>query len=113
MAKVMTANLRRLANTLALLSEETDWDMTLRQLNILMLVAKAGDAGMQFESLVRAAQVAPSAVSRTVRKLGPPPYGQRHEGLGLLDLQLDPHDSRRRIITITDKGWDLLRRAAE
>lgn len=109
MAKVFSADLRKLEQAVAVLAEKTDQDMTLRQLRVLLCVARAGDAGMSFEAIVQAMDSAPSSISRTVRKLGPPAYGQIHEGLGLLSLALDPTDARRRVIAITDLGWSLLR----
>lgn len=87
-------------------------DVTLRQLHTLSLVVAAGDVGIDIQKLGEKSHSSPAAISRNVRVLGQHHYDRsKGDGMGLVDIALDPHDNRRRLVTATKAGKQLMEKA--
>lgn len=84
-------------------------DLSIRQLHTLAVVVAAGDAGIDVNKLGRVTVSSSAAVSRNVRVLGTHHYNRsKGDGLGLLTIELDPMDNRRRIARPTERGRDVV-----
>jgi len=84
-------------------------DMTIRQLHTLAVVVAAGDSGIDVSKLGQATVSSSAAVSRNVRVMGAHHYDRsKGDGMGLLSVELDPMDNRRRIARPTQKGRDVV-----
>lgn len=98
----------KLENALAVLASATTSGLPLNHVSILLRVAAAGDQGIDAGKLAEVAGVSPASVSRTTRTLGAVHYNKRHEGFGLVEVQFDPTDNRRRVIRLTADGRALV-----
>lgn len=86
-------------------------DITLRQLHTLAVIVAAGPVGIDVTKVGEATQSSAAAVSRNVRVLGAHHYDRsKGEGMGLISIELDPFDNRRRLAKPTDKGLELLKK---
>lgn len=86
-------------------------DITLRQLHTLAVIVSAGPVGIDVTKVGEATQSSAAAVSRNVRVLGTHHYDRsKGEGMGLISIELDPLDNRRRLAKPTDKGVELLKK---
>lgn len=84
-------------------------DLSIRQLHTLAVVVAAGDAGIDVNKLAQATVSSSAAVSRNVRVLGTHHYDRtKGDGMGLLTIELDPMDNRRRIARPTKRGRDVI-----
>lgn len=106
MANFLPNSLRNLTNAVNLIAERIGRDSTIRQLHVLLTVANAGDNGLTTAELADKTHSSLAATSRNIRVLGSGSLtGARGgEGMGLLFLEVDPADSRRRIVTLTEDG---------
>jgi DNA-binding MarR family transcriptional regulator len=59
------------------------------------------------EDITRIIGLSQSATSRNIKKLAEGIKGQR--GYGLITVNLDPSDGRKRIISLSIKGYELIR----
>lgn len=100
---------RSLRSALTEFAKATTVDLQVRQVMIFLRIAEAGDQGVDAGRLAEDTGASPASVSRTVRTLGEIHYAKQHEGYGLVELQFDPTDNRRRIIKLTPDGRALLR----
>lgn len=107
--KTMVEETRSLRAALTELAKATTVDLQVRQVLILLRVAEAGDQGVDAGRLAEDTGASPASVSRTVRTLGEIHYAKQHEGFGLVELQFDPTDNRKRVIKLTPDGRALLR----
>lgn len=82
----------------AVFTRTEDKEMPLSRLQILLLVAKAGDEGALVRGLIKTSDINQSSVSRSLRNLGATESG------GLVVQKRDPEDPRRVRIYITDRG---------
>jgi DNA-binding MarR family transcriptional regulator len=87
--------------------------MELGQLQILLLILAA--PAVRMTDLRIPTGLTRSAVSRNVQALSNTSYlhgegGERREGLGLVDVAIDPFDARSRVVRPTMKGNALGRR---
>lgn len=84
-------------------------DLTIRQLHTLAVVVAAGDGGIDVNKLSQVTASSSAAVSRNVRVMGSHHYDRtKGDGMGLLTVELDPMDNRRRIAKPTQKGRDVV-----
>lgn len=110
MTTVDISSLRKAAEFLA---DTMGRDVTLRQIHTLIVVAEAGDAGIDVSELGRRTHSSPAAVSRNVRVLGMHHYDRnRGAGMELLEVTLDPADNRRRLVRIAERGRRTVRAVA-
>jgi DNA-binding MarR family transcriptional regulator len=107
--KTLTEESRSLRNALAALAEATTVDLQVRQVMILLRIAEGGDQGVDAGRLAEDTGASPASVSRTVRTLGEIHYSKEHAGFGLVEIQFDPTDNRRRVIKLTPDGRALIR----
>lgn len=103
MANLLTTEVRAAADFLLKLSTTLSQETTIRQAMVLFAVAQAGDSGIDSATLEKKVQMSAAAVSRTIRLLSAVSY-DHSEGHGLITLELDPMDNRRRVIRINAKG---------
>ena len=86
-------------------------DMPIRQLHTLVLVVAAGPSGIDVAKLAQLTGSSSAAVSRNVRVLGTYHYDRsKGEGMGLLTVELDMMDNRRRVASATEKGVEIINR---
>lgn len=84
-------------------------DLSIRQLHTLIVTAAAGERGIDVTQLAQATGSSSAAISRNVRVLGAHHYDRaKGDGLGLLAIELDPMDNRRRIAKPTPKGLEVM-----
>ena len=103
MANMMTTEVRAATDFLSKLAATLSQETTIRQAMVLFAVAQAGHSGTDSATLERKLEMSAAAVSRTIRILSTVSY-DGSEGHGLLTLELDPADNRRRVIRINAKG---------
>jgi len=80
-------------------------DVQVQTLQTFLVIALEGNPGV--DVLARRIGLTQPAASRNLKKLCEAPRGQ--EGYGLITMQLDPLDNRRRIIKLTARGRELTR----
>ncbi len=103
----------RLRRAMQVVAAGTDRTINLTQLLTLLVVAEAGDAGIDQGRLSESVGASSAATSRTVRILGPVHYNKKHEGYGLVDFEMDRTDNRRRVIRLSPDGRALVARMLE
>lgn len=112
--KAMQAKYSALCSALDLIGEAVGRDITLRQLQTLSTAASAGTLGIDSAKLAEATGSSPAAVSRNIRVLGAHHYDRdRGAGMGMLVVELDPMDNRRRVIKATPECMELLSQVIE
>lgn len=110
--KTMVEGARALRKALDVLATETGRELNITQALVLLRIAEAGDEGVDAGRLAEATGASPAAISRTVRILGEVHYLKQHEGFGLVDLQFDPTDNRKRVVRLTADGRVLINQMA-
>ena len=80
-------------------------DVQIQTLQTFLVIALGGNPGLN--ELARRIGLTQPAASRNLRKLCEAPRGQ--EGYGLITMELDPLDNRRRIVKLTARGHELVR----
>lgn len=108
--RAITSGARQLRKALQLVTDETQREMNLTQILMLLRVAEAGDQGIESHQLVEDVGASASAVSRTMRILGRVHYSKRHAGFGLVEMNIDPADNRLRIVKLSPAGRVLVHR---
>ena len=103
------SSLQVLRDALDSLGSRVGRDIALRQLHILCAVVAAGEDGIDASKLSRMTDTSSSAISRNVRILGDVHYDKQSPGLGLVSVQLDPMDNRRRVVKATKEGVEVVR----
>jgi DNA-binding MarR family transcriptional regulator len=102
----MLITLNILSSALQTFAEFTNEpDVQIQTVQTFLIIADQGNPGVN-ELARRIALTQPSA-SRNLRKLCVAPRGQ--EGYGLITMELDPLDNRRKIIRLTARGHELVR----
>lgn len=91
-----TMELSRALKLNRLLAELLGQDASLRQALTLLMVAEAGDAGVEQYAIVTATDSAQSTTSRNLKILC--------QDLKLAEFYLDPTDGRRRLVRLTKAG---------
>jgi len=83
-----------------------DGDVQLQTIQTFLKIVLAGGATANYDDIAKAAGVSQAAISRNIKKMA---VGTRSTpGYGLIIVDLDPFDSRRRIITLSPRGKDLV-----
>lgn len=83
-----------------------DGDVQVQTIQIFLKIVLAGDASISYVDLEKVVGISQAAISRNIKKLTAGP--RETSGYGLITVELDPYDSRRRIIKISQKGKDLV-----
>jgi len=83
-----------------------DGDVQIQTIQVFLKVVFSGNATIDYAALEKATGVSQSAVSRSVKKMATGPLA--NPGYGLINVDFDPHDLRRRIITLSPRGKDLV-----
>ncbi len=83
-----------------------DGDVQIQTIQTFLRIVFAGGATANFEDIARVTGVSPAAVSRNIKKMAKGP--RETPGYGLIIVELDPYDSRRRIVTLSPRGKDLV-----
>lgn len=91
-----TMELSRALKMNRLLAELLGQDASLRQALTLLMVAEAGEAGVEQYTIVTATDSAQSTTSRNLKILC--------QDLKLAEFYLDPADGRRRLVRLTKAG---------
>ena len=81
-------------------------DVQVQTIQTFLKIVFAGGATANYEDIARSVGVSQAAVSRIIKKMAKGP--RESEGYGLIIVELDPFDSRRRIITLSQRGKDLV-----
>jgi DNA-binding MarR family transcriptional regulator len=98
--------LRTLAVSLKTFKEFTgDNDVQIQCVQVFLETAMGNSPSM--DSLARTIGLEQSTASRNLKKLAVGP--REHPGYGLIAISLDLHDMRRRILTLTARGHELVR----
>ncbi len=82
-----------------------DGDVQIQTVQTFLKIVLAGGATANFDDIAKATGVSQAAVSRNIKKMAEGP--RQTEGYGLIHVELDPYDSRRRIITLSPRGKEL------
>jgi DNA-binding MarR family transcriptional regulator len=103
----MLITLTTLSDALAAFKDFTgDGYVQIQTIQTFLKVARNEGTAVSFEDIVKATGVTRGAVSRNLKKLATGPRVQ--EGYGLITVELDPYDSRRRIIKLSGRGHELI-----
>jgi DNA-binding MarR family transcriptional regulator len=84
-------------------------DVQVQTVQSFLVIAHGGNPSR--DELARQIGVTSSAASRNLKKMCEAPRGQ--EGYGLITMDLDPMDHRRRITKLTARGHELVRHIEE
>jgi DNA-binding MarR family transcriptional regulator len=93
------AKVNKLLRPLDVAVKATGHDLTVRQLLILLHIAKAGAAGTDQRTIETATGIGQSSVSRSLKLFA--------VELGLIEFFLDAQDGRLRLVALSDKGKTL------
>ena len=80
-------------------------DIQVQTVQTFLIVANSKNPSM--EDIARIIGLSSSAASRNIKKLTEGPKGQG--GYGLITMDLDPCDGRKRVISLSVKGYELVR----
>lgn len=83
-----------------------DGDVQVQTIQTFLKVVMAGGATANFDDIAKATGVSQAAISRNIKKMAKGP--RETPGYGLIIVELDPYDSRRRIISLSPRGKDLV-----
>ena len=83
-----------------------DGDVQIQTIQIFMKIVLAGDNFISYDALEKVTGVSQSAVSRSIKKMTAGPRAT--PGYGLIIVDFDPYDLRRRIIKLSPRGKDLV-----
>ncbi len=102
----MVTTLHTLASALTAFKEFTkDHDVQVQAIQTFLKIATSVNPSM--EDITQAIGLNQSTASRNVLKLATGPRAQ--EGYGLITVELDPYDHRRRLIKLSVRGHELMR----
>lgn len=82
-----------------------DNDVQVQTIQVFLKVANSSSSP-SMEDLMKATGIGLSAVSRNLKKLAIGPLGQ--PGYGLITIELDPYDNRRRVLSLSRRGKELI-----
>lgn len=82
-----------------------DGDVQVQLIQTFLKIVFAGGATANFAELEKSIGVSQAAISRNIKKLAKGP--RETPGYGLIIVELDPYDSRRRVITLSPRGAQL------
>ncbi len=110
---VDTKNAATILRAIELLGKEIGSDAPLSYVRALMLVAQAGDSGLDQGQLTKLLDTSPSATVRAVQALGKfhwlkDEHGHKKPGLDLIDSVQDAQNFRLRRLTLTSNGKKLI-----
>ena len=94
-----------LLNLITVTSEEFGPDVTARQIATFLVVALAGDAGVEGTAIQKATDSSQAASSRNLTKLSTKPGSW-----GLVDFRVDTADRRRTLAVLNANGKKVLER---
>ncbi|MBI2399183.1 MAG: hypothetical protein HYV17_15470 [Xanthomonadales bacterium] len=100
---------RDLAKVLIAVREDIDDDCSVQKLLILMAVAESGSPGTTQQALQERARTGRSNTSKLVADLTHLTY-RKKPGPNLIRSTPDPQNLRTRIITLTEKGAQVLKK---
>ncbi|SCX57610.1 MarR family winged helix-turn-helix transcriptional regulator [Nitrosospira sp. Nsp1] len=104
----MLITVTTLSDALAAFKDFTgDGDVQIQTIQTFLKIALGGGATTNYEDIAKTAGVTQAAVSRNIKKLATGPKAQ--VGYGLITVELDPYDSRRRAIKLSARGHELIR----
>lgn len=104
---------KKLSSVLSTL-RQVDSDLSIVSAHTFALVALAGDQGVYQMDLVDRLGVSKAAVSRAIAALSDRRRTTKGQGgYGLVSLEADPDDIRRKFVRVTPKGKKLLSDIAE
>lgn len=83
-----------------------DGDVQIQTVQVFMRVVMAGGATIDYAALEKVTGVSQSAVSRSIKKMSTGPLA--NPGYGLITVEFDPYDLRRRIIKVSPRGKELV-----
>lgn len=83
-----------------------DGDVQIQTIQVFLKIVLAGGEQISYDSLEKATGVSQSAVSRSIKKMTAGPRAT--PGYGLITVDFDPYDLRRRIIKLSPRGRDLV-----
>jgi DNA-binding MarR family transcriptional regulator len=102
----MSATMTGTATALEMLHQLGDCmspEASLRQAMVLLTIAQAGTLGTDSATIERKVGMSAAGVSRTIRVLSDVSYN-KGDGYGLITLELDPTDNRRRVVRLSPTG---------
>lgn len=82
-----------------------DSDVQVQAIQTFLLISTR--SSLSIEDIAKIIGLNQSTASRNVKKLAVGPYQQ--EGYGLITIELDMHDQRRRILKLSARGHELIR----
>ncbi|SET61149.1 hypothetical protein SAMN05216412_11030 [Nitrosospira multiformis] len=95
-----------LSSALSAFKEFTgDSDVQVQTVQTFLIVATSRNPSM--EDITRIIGLSQAATSRNIKKLAEGPKAQ--EGYGLITLNLDPYDGRKRVTSLSARGYELVR----
>lgn len=98
-------------NALKEIADGTSHDLTLRQALVLLSVGMRTTPSNQ-QQLADKHDLLKPTLSKIIANLaGTAGDVKRQEGMGMLTVDLDPHDMRNRVVTLSKEGERLLTRA--
>ena len=101
-----TIALTVVANALIAFKEFTgDADVQVQAIQTFLKIATGASPSVQ--DIARTIGLNQSTASRNIKKLSTGPRAK--EGYGLITVELDPYDSRRRLIKLSTRGHELVR----
>lgn len=83
-----------------------DGDVQVQAIQVFLKIVLAGGATANFEDIAKATGISQASVSRNIKKMAKGP--RETPGYGLIIVELDPYDSRRRVITLSERGKQLV-----
>lgn len=95
--------------TIKEIAEATTPDLTVRQLLVLLDVGRAGELSQQ--TIAERQDLVKSTTSRIVQFLAGSSSGVKMDGMGMLEVRMDPVDMRGRIVSLSSDGEKCLARA--
>lgn len=83
-----------------------DGDVQVQTIQTFLKIVLAGGATANYDDIAKATGVSQAAVSRNIKKMA---KGSRETpGYGLIYVNIDDFDSRRRVITLSTRGKELV-----
>lgn len=84
-----------------------DNDVQVQTIQVFLKIASSSGSP-SMEELIKTTGIGLSAVSRNIKKLA---VGQQQSpGYGLVTVELDPYDNRRRVLALSHRGHELVAR---
>jgi len=102
----MLVALNTLSAALSAFKEFTkDHDVQVQALQTFLIIATSPNPSV--EDITRTIGLSQATTSRNLKKLAVGPRAQ--EGYGLITVELDPYDGRKRVIRLSVRGHELIR----